>query len=464
MRNIFYVLFLTLLLVGCTDDEKTEEIVLDPPVMTESSPVNGATDIASGEIEFMLTFDQNVTTPSSGHSLVYIEGATITDVSSYLKEVTITASGLVKENDYSLVIPEGVILGPTKVSADEITINFSTVASVDKNIDSELATSNPSTEAVNVYNYLVENYGTQCLSSVHANVNWNINEAEWVKYHTGKYPAMTTVDYIHLPASPANWIDYSQTSFLEDWWDNNGLVCANWHWIVPRYEGDTDTNNFTYEPGNTTWEASNVLVEGTWENAIAMADLEELAGYLKLLQEKNIPVIWRPFHEAAGNTYEYTNGTAWFWWGYDGAEVYKELWIYMFNYFQEQGLNNLIWVWTTQTKDNDFYPGDEYVDIVGRDIYNDTDQSDIASQFTTIQETYPNKMVTLSEMGDVANISDQWTSGAKWSYFMPWYDYDATNNPDDLSGTDHYHANAAWWIDAMNQDYVISRDEMPSLK
>ncbi|MFR5757995.1 MAG: glycosyl hydrolase [Bacteroides cellulosilyticus] len=59
-----------------------------------------------------------------------------------------------------------------------------------------------------------------------------------------------------------------------------------------------------------------------------------------------------------------------FWWGSDGADTYKKLWRYMFNFFKEKGINNLIWVWTTQTKDVDFYPGDEYVDIIGRDIYN----------------------------------------------------------------------------------------------
>lgn len=40
-----------------------------------------------------------------------------------------------------------------------------------------------------------------------------------------------------------------------------------------------------------------------------------------------------------------------------------------FNYFKKEGINNLIWVWTTQTKDSEFYPGDEYVDMVGRDMY-----------------------------------------------------------------------------------------------
>ena len=58
--------------------------------------------------------------------------------------------------------------------------------------------------------------------------------------------------------------------------------------------------------------------------------LEKIAGYLKLLQEAGIPVIWRPLHEAAGNTYTYNTG-AWFWWGADGAQAYKDLWIYVFS-------------------------------------------------------------------------------------------------------------------------------------
>lgn len=33
----------------------------------------------------------------------------------------------------------------------------------------------------------------------------------------------------------------------------------------------------------------------------------------------------------------------------------------------EYGLNNLIWVWNAQNPD--WYPGDEYVDIMGYDCY-----------------------------------------------------------------------------------------------
>ena len=452
-----------LITFSCADD-KENQVKLDAPVLVSSTPEDGATDIDTGNITIVLTYDQNVTCPSSGHSLVTLGDATISSISANLKVVTIEAGGLAQGTTYELVVPADVVLGPTKVGAPEVSISFSTLTTtpVEMNIDTLLCSQNPSQQAQNLYDFLLENYGKNIISGAMANVSWNINEAEWVKYHTGKYPAIATFDYIHLPFSPANWIDYSNISVLQDWWDNNGIVSSGWHWIVPIAK---DSTTYTYKPDETTFDASNATIAGTWENDIVNADLEKIAGYLKLSQQQGIPLIWRPLHEAAGNIYEYTNGQAWFWWGAGGAEAYKKLWIYMFDYFSEQGLNNLIWVWTTQTNDNDFYPGDDYVDIIGRDIYS-KDASYIAEQFNAIQQTYPTKMVTLSECGNDATISAQWKSNARWSYFMPWYDYERTKNTSstDFTRTDHMYANADWWKDAVSQSYVITRDKMPSLK
>ncbi len=358
------------------------------------------------------------------------------------------------------------LLGATSCSSSNDDNTGEPTVPKQPNITKTLVGSNPSSQAQKVYDFLLENYQTNMVSGVHAHVAWNQNEAEWVKLQTGKYPVINTVDYIQLQYSPANWIDYTDISQLEEWWNNNGLIAADWHWMVPPTK-DTEGNFQSYVYNTETeFKASNILIEGTWENTIAKADLEKLAGYLKLFQQKNIPVIWRPLHEAAGNIYNYTNGEAWFWWGADGADTYKALWKFMFDYFQEQGLNNLIWVWTSQTGDIDFYPGDAYVDIVGRDIYGNNDASDIADEYVELQDTYSTKMITLSEMGDVAKISAEWNSGAKWSYFMPWYDYNRTldMNSDEFQQTSHGHANAEWWIDAVSQSNVITRDEMPSLK
>ena len=205
--------------------------------------------------------------------------------------------------------------------------------------------------------------------------------------------------------------------------------------------------DYAFYKADTEFDATNATVEGTWENKVFTEDLKNAAAYLKLLRDADIPVLWRPFHEAAGG---------WFWWGKDAAS-FKSLWIAMFNYFKTEGLDNLIWVWTTEGDDADWYPGDQYVDIVGRDIYN-KETADCVSEYTSIAGNYGNKIVSLSECGTVGLISEQWASGARWSWFMPWYD--GTNE----DGSPVVHADEAWWKDAMNQEFVVSRDELPSME
>jgi mannan endo-1,4-beta-mannosidase len=322
-----------------------------------------------------------------------------------------------------------------------------------------LAVSNPSAEAQAVYAYLLESYGQKTLSAMMADVAWNHTEADRVQRLTGKYPAMNGYDYIHLAWSPANWIDYGDITPVREWWEAGGLVYIGWHWLVPAAENaSTAPADLTYETGKTTFRTANATVEGTWENGVVKADLAKLTSYLKLLRDAGIAVLWRPLHEAAGNTYEYAGGTSWFWWGNSGGEAYVKLWRYLFDYFEKEGLNNLIWVWTTQTKDDAFYPGDAYVDIIGRDLYGNSAEA-CASQYKQIAATYPTKMVALAECGwsDYTNtrvglLSGQWTAGARWVWFMPWYDNAGAANP---------HADDAWWQDAMGQPYVVSRDELP---
>lgn len=205
--------------------------------------------------------------------------------------------------------------------------------------------------------------------------------------------------------------------------------------------------DYAFYKADTEFDATNATVEGTWENKVFTEDLKNATAYLRLLRDADIPVLWRPFHEAAGG---------WFWWGKDAAS-FKSLWIAMFNYFKTEGLDNLIWVWTTEGNDADWYPGDQYVDIVGRDVYN-KETADCVSEYTSIAENYGNKIVSLSECGTVGLISEQWASGARWSWFMPWYD--GTNE----DGSPVVHADEAWWKDAMSQEFVVSREELPSME
>ena len=56
----------------------------------------------------------------------------------------------------------------------------------------------------------------------------------------------------------------------------------------------------------------------------------------------------------------------------------------------------------------------------------------------------------------------QWQAGAKWLFFMPWYDHKRTNNPtsSEFQQSTHTNADVDWWHNAWSQPYVLSRDQV----
>lgn len=455
MRFPFFIMCLTILLSGLScskDGEDRDNIVLQKPIVVSTSITNEADNVVVGEQIITITFDQNIILSNANN--IQLNGGTVKQASVAFKELRIYVD-LLSATSYVLHIPTNNIKGPTGLGAVAVTLSFKTRGSTEQNITEQLVVPNPSSQAKNVYSFLRENYGAKVVSGTMANVSWNSHEAEWVYKHTGKYPALNCFDYVHLYASPANWIDYSNVQVAEDWWNANGLVAAMWHWNVPKRVGSTD--DYTFYAKDTDFDLTKALISGTPEHTILQTDLDKLGNYLLLLKAKNIPVIWRPLHEAAGK---------WFWWGAKDAASYRALWIMMFETFADKGLNNLIWVWTSETNDDAWYPGDKYVDIVGCDLYNSASVNEIVVIHDKLKETYPNKIIALTEFGNVAAFETQWNSGATWSWVMPWYDYDRTVSTSGIvfDDTSHKHANIMYWKALFASDKAISRDQMPDLK
>ena len=453
MRLIVLLLSFLLLFpfLSCSDAKVSDPILGSKPTLFSTSITNGDQNVAYGTKTITLTFDQNIVLTNK--DAVLLNGQKIAQISAAFKELTFSVE-LTAGTSYTLQVIGESIKGPTGLFVDAFTISFKTLALPSNTIKTNLVATNASKEAKNVYNFLRENFGKKSISGTMANVSWNTNEAEWINKHTGKYPALNGFDLVHLYASPANWINYNETKVIEDWWNANGLVTIMWHWNVPVSEGNS---NYQFYTKDTAFDISKAVVEGTYENTVVKADLEEAASVLLLLKAKNIPILWRPLHEASGK---------WFWWGAKDAVSCKKLWIMMFDYFESKGLNNLIWVWTTQTNDSDWYPGNQYVDIVGCDLYDKMNVATILSSYKYIQTTYSDKIVTLSEFGSIADFSSQWNSGATWSWIMPWYDYNRTEvvNSANFNETTHQHANIAYWNNMFSSTNVITRDKMPNLK
>ncbi len=209
--------------------------------------------------------------------------------------------------------------------------------------------------------YLCDVYGTDILSGQYCDTGMfgTENAAIW-KTTEGKYPAILGLDMSnYTPVSAAHGAEGHATEYALEYWDKGGIVTFCWHWTTPdKYI----TGNWysTFYKEHTNIDLARIMSGQDQEGYdLLVADIDAIAEQLQILQEADVPVLWRPLHEAGGG---------WFWWGNAGADAYKQLYVLMYDRLvNHHGLNNLIWVWNGQ--DKDWYPGDEYVDIIGEDIY-----------------------------------------------------------------------------------------------
>ena len=160
-----------------------------------------------------------------------------------------------------------------------------------------------------------------------------------------------------------------------------------------------------------------VLTPGTRLYKQWTAQVDSIAFYLKKLQDARVPVLWRPYHEMNGD---------WFWWGgrvgeNSTVDLYKQLYDRLVNYHK---LNNLIWVWSVDRpstpirKFSNFYPGNEYLDILSLDVYgNDFNQA----YYDSLTVLSKGKPVALGEVGNPPAI-DILKNQPKWAYWVIWAD------------------------------------------
>ena len=347
---------------------------------------------------------------------------------------------------------------------------------------STLTDSNATSETKALMKYLKSVYGNHILSGQQEIYGGGMNgdgnmekEFDWLLENTGKLPAIRGFDMMNY--NPLYGWEDGTTERLIDWvTKKGGIATVCWHINVP-----IDFKNYTlgdevdwkdctyknYQSSNGTFDTSKAVVEGTKEYEYFMAAVDDLAEQLLLCQEAGVPIIFRPLHEAQGNEGNYGDGTAWFWWGDRGAEVYKELWKLLYTTLTEKyELHNLIWEFNSYNYANSptWYPGDDYVDIVAYDKYNVENNRDdglssgpnvsaISRIFNYLYNLVDGgKMLAISECDTVPTVENMTVEDAGWLYFCPWYgDYlmsERYQDPETLS-------------EIYNSDYCITLDELP---
>lgn len=360
---------------------------------------------------------------------------------------------------------------------DTFTVDYANLDPLD--VQPVLTDSQATPETQLLMNYLTEVYGNHIISGqqeIYGGGNDGNTELEfdWIHNLTGKYPAIRGFDFMNY--NPLYGWEDGTTDRMIDWVNNrDGIATASWHINVPRnfttYQlGDhVDWKEATYKPTETNFNTANAVIPGTKEYQYVMSTIDDLAEQLLILQDNNVPVLFRPYHEAEGNGGLNGEG-AWFWWASAGADVYKQLWDMLYTELTETyGLHNLIWTYNSYVYNTSpaWYPGDDQVDIVGYDkyntIYNRNDglsgvpnEDAITSIFYQLVDlTNGKKMVAMTENDTVPSVQNLTEEKSGWLYFCPWYGEHL------MSSAFNYPATLKTLYQS---DYVITLDELPNLK
>ena len=260
---------------------------------------------------------------------------------------------------------------------------------------------------------------------------WDLNRSD-VKEVCGQYPAVMGFELGQIELDSTMNLDGVPFKRMRDeivaQHMRGGIITISWHAWNP-------------VTGKNAWDPSGRPVKEVLCGGSQQAKMESwlavVADFLKSLKTAGgepIPVIFRPWHEMHGG---------WFWWGKDSCtpEEYQHLFRHTVKMLSAFGVDNCLYCYSPGGSPNEteesfmkFYPGDEYVDMIGVDIYSGTDRQDyinkVKNEFEVIAKVAAKhgKLVCFAETGQRDTTDPQWFTQALWeaikdvkmSYVLLW--------------------------------------------
>lgn len=349
------------------------------------------------------------------------------------------------------------------VYIDKLTIVNASVASDRyKKAGTSLAGSELNYGRLQTMDYLKSIYGKQTLTAQYCTPNTNA-EIDVIYRNTGRYPAIRCGDLMYYTKAGASFISGSNENtdieLARQWARQGGMVMYSWYWYTPigktsLYAVDcefdvtrTVTDNKKYY--TLSQEELKILLEDgsiTKECYKVICDMDSIAGQLKILHKDDITVLFKPMA---------VTDSAMYWWETD-EEVYKTLWQMMQTRFEKyHGLSNLIWI-CPATKGR-MYPGDDYVDIIGCDIYNDSNTSNLAGMINADGLTLNKKMLALTECSFTPDPDILYRDNAMWLWSAPWSGKYLINANGYMTGN---YISVSQMKKIYNHELTIARDEL----
>ena len=268
---------------------------------------------------------------------------------------------------------ETVVVTPTPtVSIDVVT---------PQNVKNYMVDKNASTETVALF-YNLRNLGkTKIIIGQQDAFNsfYQNSGSSDIKKTTGNDPSILGSDFMFITDKDNpnnNWYVQQENKIIQDTKDAYAKGMINtfcWHLREPYNEKSFYSADMTSEQRTDAFKS---LLPGGKFNDWYKKKLDKVASVVSNLKDTNgkqIPIIFRPFHEFDGN---------WFWWGanYCTAEEYISVYRFTVNYLRDtKNVHNILFAfspdnsYTTPSSYLSRYPGDDYVDILGMDNYGDFD-------------------------------------------------------------------------------------------
>lgn len=187
-----------------------------------------------------------------------------------------------------------------------------------------------------------------------------------VKGVTGDYPAVFGFELGRLELDQQVNIDSvpfdKMKDFIKTAYRKGAVITLSWHLNNPV------TGKTAWDPRPGTVDS---ILPGGSKHELYLSWLKKVGTFLQDLkgdQGEYIPVIFRPFHELNGN---------WFWWGKDHCtpEAFISLWRNTVSYLRDSlAIHHLLYAYNTDRfhSEEEYltkFPGDDWTDIIGFDIY-----------------------------------------------------------------------------------------------
>lgn len=208
---------------------------------------------------------------------------------------------------------------------------------------------------------------------------------------TGSHPAVLGSDFHYYLEKDATERGY-HTDAVKYAFQQGYVITFDWH-VSAR---GTASYSCSGSPVNLAKNIANGNANGDRDWFLGELDkVIDIINHDLVVNNDTIPIVFRPLHEMNGN---------WFWWGNCSgltSTEYKSLYQLVSDYVRAR-TKSVLFCWSPNSTFNSaYYPGDDYVDVIGVDLYEATTTS-LRSELGAVVDfaTTHNKVAVFAETGD----------------------------------------------------------------